>query len=1018
MVRHDARSLSVSACLSAALSIAFIGLPRNAAASTTTTSRVSLDSSGTQGNARSGATEDGASISNDGRWVAFESDAANLVAGDGNAKTDVFLRDLQTGATTRVSVGPGGFEANDSSVRPVISGDGRWIVFRSAATNLVASDTNGVQDVFANDRTTGTTVRLSVSSSGAQANGASTSAAITTDGRFVAFVSSASNLVAGDTNGVRDVFLEDRDADADGIFDEAGAIAVTRVSVSTAGAEGNGDSRAPAMSSDARFIAFDSSASNLVAGDVNGVADVFVRDRQAGTTVRASVDAGGAGGNGASIEPVISGSGRFVIYQSDATNLVANDTNGATDIFTFDRQTGTNVRVSVTSAGTQGSGASADAAISAGGRFIVFRSLAEDLVAGDANGKSDCFLFDRQTSATSLVSLDSAGAQGNDAAFDPSVSNDGRVFVFASLATNVVSDDTNAVQDVFVRTRGDVVPPVAQCPSPISTPCTGAGTVVTFSATATDDCDPSPTIACVPASGAAFPVGATSVTCTARDATGNSATCSFGVTVVDATPPLLQCPPRITAECTSPSGASVTYGVTATDDCTASPAIVCAPPTGSAFAFGTSHVDCTASDTAGNSTSCTFDVTVVDTTPPAIQCAPVQAIECVGPSGVAVSYTVTATDACDPMPFLTCTPPSGSVFAIGSTTVTCVASDHAVNSVQCSFEVRVVDTTPPVIHCPVRAETDCVEGQGATGTFATTTTDVCDPSPAVACVPPSGSVFPFGTTTVHCSATDASSNVSMCSFDVTVVDTLTLERILPASGTQSGGDLVNIDGCRFTNVADTAVTIGGAAATVVAVATGRVQVRTPAGTGVADVRMTNSNGVATLVGAFTYVDPVIAARFGNVNVGLGDRENVLTINGTAGDARREIQVHVLQPFTVEMAAPSSVTPAPYTLYVWLGASRSDTLTPQPRGLGTMVFPTPLNRSRLPQPNRIFNNVGSPGRLGTPDYPSMPAPSVVFARPTGFTQLRTGTFQGFIQDDGSQIPQHFSITNAVVLQIVP
>src|SRR5262249_47084092 len=237
---------------------------------------------------------------------------------------------------------------------------------------------------------------------------------------------------------------------------EPGAISVTRVSVATGGGEGNGDSRAPAMSSDARYVTFDSLATNLVAGDVNGVADVFLRDRQAGTTVRVSVDSGGNGGNGASTEPVIAGTGRFVVYQSDASNLVIGDTTGATDVFTCDRQTGTNVRVSVTSAGAQAGGASTDAAISAGGRFIVFRSLAEDLVAGDANGKSDCFLYDRQTAVTSLVSLDATGGQGDDASFDPSVSNDGRVYVFASLATNLVSGDSNAVQDVFVRTRGDV----------------------------------------------------------------------------------------------------------------------------------------------------------------------------------------------------------------------------------------------------------------------------------------------------------------------------------------------------------------------------------------------------------------------------------------------------------------------------------------------------------------------------------------------------------------------------------
>src|SRR5438094_565922 len=290
--------------------------------------------------------------------------------------------------TVRVSVASDGTEGNDVSLGSALSADGRFVAFDSAATDLVAGDTNGVSDVFVHDRQTGTTERVSVASDGAQGNGSSglvTFAfppALSADGRFVAFVSFATNLVASDTNGATDVFVHDRQTGT-----------TERVSVASDGTEGNAASAGATLAADGRFVAFHIAATNLVAGDTNGTTYVVVHDRQTATTERASA-------NGFSAGPALSADGRFVAFHSTATNLVAGDTNGATDVFVHDRQTGTTERVSGASDGTQGNDASAGPALSADGRLVAFHSSATNLVAGDANRAYDVFVHDRAVSTT------------------------------------------------------------------------------------------------------------------------------------------------------------------------------------------------------------------------------------------------------------------------------------------------------------------------------------------------------------------------------------------------------------------------------------------------------------------------------------------------------------------------------------------------------------------------------------------------------------------------------------------
>ncbi len=358
------------------------------------TERVSVDSSGAQGNSSS----EYPSISADGRYVAFESSASNLVIGDTNGYRDVFVRDHQSGTTERVSVSSGGVEGNGPSYNPSISAEGCFVAFWSYARDLVSGDTNGTGDVFVRDRQSDTTERVSVDSSEAQGNGQSQYPSISADGRFVAFESSASNLFSGDTNGNYDIFVRDRQSGT-----------TERVSVNSLEVQANGDSYSPSISADGRYVAFWSFATNLVIGDTNGIPDVFVRDRQSGTTELVSVDSGGAQGNSFSESPSISADGCYVAFWSSATNLIGGDTNLSREVFVRDRQSGTTERVSVDSLGAQGNNQSSDPSISADGRYVAFWSNATNLVSGDTNGTHDVFVRDRCSSAATSATFSGDG---------------------------------------------------------------------------------------------------------------------------------------------------------------------------------------------------------------------------------------------------------------------------------------------------------------------------------------------------------------------------------------------------------------------------------------------------------------------------------------------------------------------------------------------------------------------------------------------------------------------------------
>jgi RHS repeat-associated protein len=345
-------------------------------------------------------------------------------------------------STIRASTDSSGVQGNGTSTSAAMSADGRWVAFTSAASNLVAGDTNAATDVFVRDRLTGAVERVSVSSTGAQANGASELPTISADGRFVAFRSLASNLVSGDTNNAWDIFVHDR---ATGVTE--------RVSVSSSGGQGTGTNRDPALSADGRYVAFASTSANLVSGDTNGAQDIFVHDRLSGATTRVSVDSSGVQGNADSYNPFLSADGHLVGFDSTSTNLVSGDTNAARDVFIRDRTANTTSRISVSSSGSQSNGASARAHMSASGSLVVFESGATNLVSGDTNAATDIFLRDRSANTTTRIDLRSGGVQTSRDSDFPTISADGRYVAYYSTDTGLVTGDTNGVGDVFELDR-------------------------------------------------------------------------------------------------------------------------------------------------------------------------------------------------------------------------------------------------------------------------------------------------------------------------------------------------------------------------------------------------------------------------------------------------------------------------------------------------------------------------------------------------------------------------------------
>lgn len=381
-------------------------------------------------------------ISRDGKWVLFTTFATNLVDDGGNNFWDVVLWEQATGDLTFAGKPFQGVSANNHVWGTSISGDGRWSCMESAATDLVPGDNNNRTDVFVFDRVSGMITLESLGGTNAQGNGNSFGGCVSDDGLSLVFASDASDLIAGDTNGVRDIFLRDR------VFGT-----VTLVSVGLAGALGDGLSGWPTISGDCRYIAFASYATNLVPGDTTNNSNLFVRDMLTGTTAMVDVTSAGVMATYGSGSARISADGRCVAFLTQDNILVPGDTNNNWDLFVRDMVTGAITRENVDFAGNQISTPPYEPSLSADGRYVSFNSSATNHVLGDNNNAGDVFIRDRLLGVTRLASLTSAGTQLNDGSnsVGGALSGDGQAICFHSLATNVVPGDTNGRADVFAR---------------------------------------------------------------------------------------------------------------------------------------------------------------------------------------------------------------------------------------------------------------------------------------------------------------------------------------------------------------------------------------------------------------------------------------------------------------------------------------------------------------------------------------------------------------------------------------
>ena len=411
------------------------------------------------GNGSSGS----ASISSDGRHIAFASDASNLVNDDRNAHTDIFVKDVVTGSLELVSADGVGNQGNGNSINPSISADGRYVAFESAADNFFSGDTNGNSDVFVKDLTTGSLTCVSSDVPNNSPNSEFISPSMSSDGRYVAFERAVLALTSSGYD-VADIFLKDMVTGS-----------LSRISP---GADDNANFyffSSPSISADGRYVAFSgdltytsttgfertidqpsgqavavSNAVRSMVGDTpNDWSGVFVKDLTTGAFTRVDTDSAGNKGDGDAWYPNISGDGRYVAFQSSADNLVAGDTNNVFDVFVKDLNNGSIRRVSTDSTGNQGNGFSRNPSISADGRYVAFSSDASNLALGDTNHETDVFVKDLAIGVTRLISADSTGNPGNGPSTEARISEDGRYVTFWSIASSLHPDATMTTADIF-----------------------------------------------------------------------------------------------------------------------------------------------------------------------------------------------------------------------------------------------------------------------------------------------------------------------------------------------------------------------------------------------------------------------------------------------------------------------------------------------------------------------------------------------------------------------------------------
>ncbi|WP_110207585.1 TolB family protein [Nocardioides daejeonensis] len=434
--RPATRTLALAAA--AVTGAALLSLPSTstqAASRAPLTDRISVATGGQHpgsGNNGGGRGTERRLLSDNGRFVVFEG-SAPFVRGQVPLNWQIMVRDRKLGTTVAVSRNKSGALANGRSTDPAISANGRWIVFESAATNLVAGDTNGQTDVFRHDTLTGTTTLISRRADGGLATRSSGPASLSANGRYVSFISYAGGLAPGDTDDVSQAYLHDT------------TTGITELISVKASGIGSSALTSTSVSNDGQRVLFESLDADVAPGAHNLAVDVFLRDRATDTT--RMVAGNQAGADRASM----SADGRYVVYQSKDPDIDPADTNTRADVFVVDLATDQHTLVSKSSAGVVGDVESKYGGISRDGRYVVFESKSTNLVPGDTNGQADVFRHDLVTGQTVRVSVRGNGAQEPLGGIFPSISGDGHHVVFESYARDLTPHPTGTWRQVFVR---------------------------------------------------------------------------------------------------------------------------------------------------------------------------------------------------------------------------------------------------------------------------------------------------------------------------------------------------------------------------------------------------------------------------------------------------------------------------------------------------------------------------------------------------------------------------------------
>jgi hypothetical protein len=701
------------------------------------------------------------SLSADGSKLAFSAVSTRFINDGVNTGFHILVKDLNSGNFVRASANSQGTAADAMSLYPNISASGRYVVYESFASNLAANDSDDEVDVYWHDLQTGETRLVSENNSGQSANGQSREAVVSEDGRYVAFSSLASNL--GSNNGKRQVYLKDMQTNTTSV-----------ISLSSLGAIGDGDSFAPAISADGRYITFSSIANNLDNLGAHNKYDVYLHDRINGSTERLGMATHGGVNNGQNGQASISDDGNVIAFISSASNLIDNDTNALLDVFVLDRQSGSIERIQMEN--VQPNGASMYPKISNNGRFVAIYSSANNLVNNDNNGNDDLFIYDRFLKTLTLASIDNNGNQlSSNVDIIADINGDGTMAAFAAF-NSLDANDTNNTFDIYLR---HLDPPANVAPFakafPVETQvCSNGGAYVTLDASQSYDPDNqnlsfSWNGSFGTTTGAVVSVfleyGNHDIRLDVIDSDGGNSTDIITVAVIDNQAPTVSADAAVTLEATSTQGAAHTVGYDANDNCALDSVSV--NPTPSSYPLGATDVSVTAFDVAGHSASDQTRVTVRDTTAPTLTIPNDIIAEAVSANS-AVNIGQARGNDIFPVSLSHDAP---ALFPLGDSIVNWTALDANGNSTSAQQRISLRDTTAPQITAG-NVTLEATSRQGAAHSLAYNTSDSCIGCGNISVsLTPNLNTFPMGQTQVSILATDHAGNQSEKEVQVTVQDT-------------------------------------------------------------------------------------------------------------------------------------------------------------------------------------------------------------------------------------------------------